>query len=444
MTSRRLSAAFFVALALSACGGRSSPPPKPDPAWAPDVAARMHSLASISIAATDDSDLAFLDEVLAGRTIVELGEDGHGMGEFSRAKVRLVKYLHERLGFDVLVFESSILSTYLANRDAGQAQVAASDLVEEGIPTIWHTEDLVDLLAYVKSTRSTARPLVIAGMDMSFTGEVEATQRPAIFREVVAHIDPAYASEVEAMDTALAQSRWGSWRTGGQVSQEQSTWLWNHHDEVRRFYQELSDFLGAHMAELEAAYASEPLLPRVVQQAAFLTTIYSYYNPEFGPHRDAAMADTFELIANELYPGEKYLVWAADAHLYKAGVRITGPRPSNLGPNDTGQLIFERHGAAVYMISLLMYRGSIVLADRSPWRVEPAPDWSIEGLFHVAGASVAFLDIAGARPAPERAWMDQEFVLREWGVNEIHLVPREQMDGVLFFDTINPPVFIDP
>jgi len=443
MTSTTKLAALLAAFALSACGGSSAPPPEPDPAWIEDARARAHPLASISIDAGDDSDLAFLDDVLAGRKIVELGESGHGVGEYSRAKVRLVKYLHERLGFDVLVFESSILGAYLANRDADQAQVAPGALVEEGVPTIWHTQDLVDLMAYVQSTRGTARPLLLAGMDMSYTGEDEATRRPAIFREVVARIDPAYAGEVEAMEEALAQARWGAWRTS-QVSDEQAAWLWDHHLEVRAFYQGLSDFLGAHMAELEAAYVGEPLYPRVVRQAALLTTGYSYYDPEFGVHRDAAMADTFELIASDLYPGRKYMIWAADSHLYKAGERITGAAPANLGPRDTGQFIAERHGSDVYMLSLLMYRGPTVLSDRSPWTVRPAAAWSIEGILHAAGASVAFLDLAGAPPAPERAWMDREFVFRSFGVNDLHGVPREQMDGVLFFDAVNPPTFIDP
>ncbi len=444
MRSRSFSAALLAAVALSACGRSSSPPPEPDPAWAPDVAARIHPLASISIGATDESDLAFLDEVLAGRSIVELGENHHGVGEYSRAKVRLVKYLHEKLGFDVLVFESSMLGTHLANRDADRPEVAAGALVEEGVHTVWHTQDLVDLMSYVKSTRGTARPLILAGMDMSYTGEEEAARRPAIVSEVVARIDPSYASEVEAMDRALAQANWGTWRTGGVISAEQAKWGWDHHQEVGQFYQRLYDFLGSHMAELEAAYPGDPLYPRVVRQAALLTTLYSYYDGEFGSHRDAAMADTFELIATELYPGRKYMFWAADGHLFKAGERTTGSRASNLGPRDTGQFIAERHGADVYMLSLLMYQGPTVDGGRAPLTIDPAADWSIEGLLHAAGASVAFLDIAGAPAAPERAWMDQEFVFREYGRTDIHGVPREQMDGVLFFDAVHPPAFIDP
>jgi erythromycin esterase-like protein len=280
-------------------------------------------------------------------------------------------------------------------------------------------------------------------MDMSYTGEVEATRRPAILQEVVARIDPAYASEVEAMDKALAQSRWGSWRTGS-ISDEQSKWLWDRHLEVRRFYISLSDFLGSHMAELEAAYPGEPLYPRVVRQAALLTRLCTLDSTEFGNARDAAMADTFELIANEMYPGKKYMIWAADGHLYKAGERTTGSTAPNLGRKNTGQYIAERHGTDVYMISLLMYQGTTVDAARNPLTVYPAAEWSVEGLFHAAGASVAFLDIAGAAPAPERAWMDQEFVFREWGIDDLHGVPREQMDGVLFFDAVNPPTFIDP
>jgi hypothetical protein len=40
--------------------------------------------------------------------------------------------------------------------------------------------------------------------------------------------------------------------------------------------------------------------------------------------------------------------------------------------------------------------------------------------------------------------VDQPFVLRDFGLQEIDAVPREQLDGVLWFEAIDPPVFIDP
>jgi hypothetical protein len=59
------------------------------------------------VAAGDFSDLAPLADFVGNRRIVLLGESGHGVAEFNHLKVRLVKYLHEELGFDVVAFESS-------------------------------------------------------------------------------------------------------------------------------------------------------------------------------------------------------------------------------------------------------------------------------------------------------------------------------------------------
>ena len=41
-------------------------------------------------------DLGFLREVIGNRRIVQLGESGHGVAEFNEAKVRLIKFLHQR------------------------------------------------------------------------------------------------------------------------------------------------------------------------------------------------------------------------------------------------------------------------------------------------------------------------------------------------------------
>jgi erythromycin esterase len=57
----------------------------------------------------DFSNLVFLKEQLAGQRIVQLGESSHGVREFNLLKVRLIKYMHKELGFNVLAFESGML-----------------------------------------------------------------------------------------------------------------------------------------------------------------------------------------------------------------------------------------------------------------------------------------------------------------------------------------------
>ena len=84
-----------------------SPPPRPiesdheaKTTWLLDNAIVLDS---ISPGDQDFSDLEPLKAVLADKRIVLLGERTHGDGAAFLAKTRLIKFLHQEMGFDVLI-----------------------------------------------------------------------------------------------------------------------------------------------------------------------------------------------------------------------------------------------------------------------------------------------------------------------------------------------------
>src|SRR3569833_356311 len=173
----RSTAGICLGMILAGCGGGGTGSRSTQSAtdlhtqWVDYVKANMKPLRTVDPLDTNYSDLSFLQGYLQGRDIVELGESGHGVAEFSQAKIRLIKYLHEQLGYDVMAFESSILSTYLATEK--QAQWTPQELMQNSVFAVWSTTDVQELFSYIRLTQTTTQPLVLAGFDVQFTTPYE-------------------------------------------------------------------------------------------------------------------------------------------------------------------------------------------------------------------------------------------------------------------------------
>jgi len=434
--------AVFPVLLLGFCacgGGTSTPPPPPAPptpvtvpaAWTSYVQAQAKPIQSLDLTHGDDSDLAFLGPLLQGRRLLALGESGHGVAEFSQVKIRLIKYLHEQQGYDVLAFESSLLGCYLADEQAGQLD--SKGLMQDSIFGVWSTEDVVKLFAYIQATRATAHPLILAGFDIQLSSITETLARPGLFQEVVGKVDPGYAQQVHDMDVAFLRNF------------STPSYLKAQGADLLAKYQALTTFLDAHMAQLQAAYPDRPLLPMAVRQAAWGT----------GPHlrdlidvlvlndvvsglqeRDAGMAANVGLLLDTMYPGKKVIAWAHNGHIAHNGDLEEGWK-------NMGQWLAERYGTQIYTVGLFMYQGSEAMNDRSLKTIAPAPAYSLEGLLHTTRQPCTFIDLSQASPAEGSAWMFQDLPARDWGYQMLEFVPKDQYDGILLVDTVRAPVYVD-
>src|SRR6185437_5850958 len=72
------------------------------------LAAHAHAIRTIEPEDDDYDDLEPFGDAVGDARIVQLGECSHGSGTDFKAKARLVRFLHARMGFDVLVWESGL------------------------------------------------------------------------------------------------------------------------------------------------------------------------------------------------------------------------------------------------------------------------------------------------------------------------------------------------
>src|SRR5689334_8531493 len=132
-----------------------------------------HALPVRTIDAADEdfSDLQPLGDAIGQARVVQLGEPSHGAGSCFAAKSRIVKFLHQRHGFDVLIWESGLYDVALAQagmRSGEDAMTAA----RRGVFTLWSmSAEVKPLFEYVKASQATMRPLEMAGFDLQVTAD---------------------------------------------------------------------------------------------------------------------------------------------------------------------------------------------------------------------------------------------------------------------------------
>lgn len=398
--------------------------------WEAWVRANHHPVRSIT-ATRDFSDLQFLKPILAGKRVVQLGESGHGVREFNLAKVRLIRFLHEEMGFDVIAFESGLYECWRA--DAVVGTEANRDVMRNCIFGVWHTEEVLPLFAYLAETRRGSRPLTLAGFDTQISSRVGSADRPAFFRDLVAEVDTAYARRVYTMDTAFVRASGGQPGFGDYVVANQAAVLAGY-DTLARFFERN----GAAIA------GGDPLRARAVlvaRQAAWSAGEFArQVLPGDGSAvRDPGMARNITFLLRELYPDKKIIVWAHNAHIRHAGGATTYA-PSN----HMGTYVAERHRAELYTVGLYMYRGISASNTRQVLTVTPHEPGSLESVLYRTRKRYAFVDLLGQARTAGSAWMFQPVTAKEWGQFAYKMVPRDQYDGILFIDSTSTPRYLNP
>ena len=383
-----------------------------------------------SIVATpndDFADLQFLKTVIGNRRVVQLGESGHGVAEFDSAKVRLIQFFHEQMGFDVMAFESSIYECFAANTAANSAS-----MLRGSIFAVWATEEVLPLFTYIQSTQDTEHPVILAGFDTQISSASGVAERPAFLRRIVAAVDADYADEVAAFDADFILRSRG---------------IPSRFDASEAFYERLDTFLRDNRDRLAETFPGDPA-PLIAERAAFSMVRFirqlrataarpNDTGPESGGAiRDAGMAENLTVLARDLYPDRKVLVWAHNFHIRHANAS-TASRQRTMG-----EFIAERFRPELYTIGLYMNQGTAAQNDRSIYVIRPAPAESMEWVLASAGPSALFVDFLHQTEEPGNAWMFQEITTREWGTSALPLVPRDQYDGVLLIDRVTSPIYL--
>jgi erythromycin esterase len=400
------------------------------PAWAEWVHAHAHPIRSLT--STDYSDLEFLRPLLTGKRIVQLGESGHSVAEFGRMKVRLVKFLHERLGYDVIAFESGLYDCGHANAQA--ASLSGETLMRHCVFPVWYTTDVWGLGEYIKSTRATAHPLMLAGFDMQVSSRDGWSGRDSLLRDAILDIDAGLAHRIFVADSTIRALA----LAGDSVSRKH---LIAYTDTVLPLYDSANVMLSQRhlhpFARRVAASAAAALRQRQMETIPDSNSFLVRFTTN-NRLRDAAMATNLDFILREQYPRAKVITWAHNTHVRHDGAAVG---PAGIRDNvNMGSWVAAAHRAELYTIGFYMYRGRTAFSNGQEFDVRRGEPGSLESILFRGRKKFELIDFSRAVESPGTSWMFQPIKTKIWGGNDEEMTVRDQYDAVLFIDRVTPAV----
>lgn len=365
-------------------------------AW---LASHIAPVRTIDAADEDFSDLEPLGDAVGAAQLVQLGEPSHGAGACFAAKARIVKYLHQRRGFDLLIWESGLYDVALAEaamRGTDDAMTAA----RRGVFALWSmAAEVKPLFEYVKASQATMRPLEMAGFDMQVTADGSTARFAEDLRAFAAGLrDRVLRERVAALaeQGLAARERLFATKFTGQADL----------DALTAATKDLGALIVDRRADFELVRG--PLGTDFMAHAISNMAADAAFRAEFAhapattaareSSRDALNAVNLRWLLEKQYAGRKAIAWAHDVHVmnayYDSNFRTVHLEQRSGDMKPTGTFIADWLGGQVYTIGMTTFQGEDGFAMGGPATpVAPAPDGSLEARMHALGHPYAFVDL---------------------------------------------------
>ena len=402
----------------------------------------VYPLRSESDTTDDFTDLSFLTEVLKDKRIVLLGEQSHGDGATMEAKVRLVRFLHSQLGFDMLSFESGLYDNYKASQTIKTTLPPKSPLLQSIFPIWSETKEFGPLIAYVHSQATTTTPLMISGFDCQESSLFEETYLSDL-KEALGN--GAGLSEAETANIEIVVSSGPELLIG---SPEDSLLFFKATNKLQKALdRQIEKHSTEHLAMLRQTLISWVALVRLQ-----IDDINEKPVPVQNP-RDWQMAQNL-IFLSQMHPEKKIICWGASYHFARSTASVTDTKlttamirlldstlkddeSATIGLKDAvpmGQLLAGHFGKSLYSIAFSSYEGSFGLLEEVPVSLASLrpPAESIESALINKALTTAFVDFKGRNK-------ETFFYSSAFGNLPIYAQWASMFDGHFFIKTSFPP-----
>ncbi len=394
--------------------------------------APIHPLREGSPVQDDFADLTPLGEAIGDKRIVMLDELTHGEGNIYESKVRTVRYLHERKGFDLLVLESGLF-------DVTRLWQSRLPLRANAPGNIFYmyanSAEVWPLYDYLDAQRDAPGAMQLAGFDGRLSGAFSRRQLVPQLRERLLR-QPLDERARQRLQLHLQQVQR---LLDGKLVMADARARQRFLDDSQWLLQLLPAPDAKHGDDV---FNSDGFWRRINASLQRMAEVSWQLRP-FDEH-DPVMAGNLQWLLEQAYPGRKAVVWGHYAHLNKlGGYRDGHPRGFPVVDNVTRALppaLQEQ----TYVLHYAGAQGSYLdYIDQQVRQVDARPAQLESRLTADTSVAAVFVDLHAGSLSGE-----EDPASRLWGMDyadELTLPEaRQRFDGIWLLERITPATYATP
>ena len=371
-----------------------------------------HSTSISSLSSLNFTDLNFIPNKIDTSQHVFLGESSHFIGDYNSLRVRLIKYLHKELGYDLIAFESPFSNMNYVSQN--RLDIDSIKMLQMGFYSVWHTEELIDLMSYLKSNPN----LKIVGFDCQepYLDSLVIKSYSKLLREINKTLENKYHEIIRTFKIQMEKEPYNQTESFFKTNDslvEQIVLLRNTIIE-----NQIMDFdIIFHLKSLK-------------NSTEYWSSLAKHSFPKSMQFRDSLMSKNLLELIKGKYPTSKAIVWGHNAHLSKKSVSSNYPKPM-------GEFLNQH--LKFYTIGLYAYSGLYGNSNYETRLKKPKKNY-IEYLLHENKMRISFVEL---RNTINSNWQKYRYKSLNASHGTMTLIPENNYDALIFFNEVNKPKYLN-